>query len=119
MNTRRDIQNRDDVVRMVDLFYDKVRQDELLAPVFSQLVWPKHMPTMYSFWSSILLGDQSYQGNPFQKHIDLPITGAHFERWLKLFTQAVQECAEGPVANEAVNRAKTIAALFQHRLGLH
>jgi hemoglobin len=119
VSTRRDINTREDVVRMVDLFYDKVRQDELLSPVFSHLDWPKHMPVMYSFWSSILLGDQSYQGNPFQKHIGLPIESIHFDRWLGLFTATVRECAEGPVADEAVNRATTIAALFRHKLGLH
>jgi len=118
LNTLRDIQSREDVIRLVDVFYEKVRRDEILFPVFSHVDWPKHLPVMYSFWSSMLLGDQSYQGNPFQKHIGLPIASMHFDRWLQLFTESVRECAQGPIADEAVNRASSIAALFRHKLGL-
>ncbi|MBL7851486.1 MAG: group III truncated hemoglobin [Cyclobacteriaceae bacterium] len=116
--TKKDIGSREDVVRLVDGFYDQVRRDPLLSPVFSHVDWPAHLPVMYSFWASILLGEGSYQGNPLQKHIHLAIHEGHFERWLSLFTQTVRSSFDGPKADEAVDRAQAIASLFRHRLGL-
>ncbi|MBL7846756.1 MAG: group III truncated hemoglobin [Cyclobacteriaceae bacterium] len=113
-----DIQNREDVQLLVDRFYDQVRRDSLLFPVFAHVDWPAHLPTMYNFWSSILLGDGSYLGNPFQKHIGLAISGEHFDRWLELFTGTVRGNFEGARADEAVARANSIAMLFRHRLGI-
>lgn len=113
-----DIKNREDVVRLVDRFYDRVRRDPMLSPVFAHVDWPAHLPTMYAFWASLLLGEATYQGNPFQKHQGLSLTGAHFERWLLHFGQTVRQEFSGPKADEAVERANAIAALFKHRLGL-
>ena len=114
-----EIQTRSDIILLVDRFYEKVKQDQLLAPVFAHLDWPKHLPIMYNFWSSMLLGDQSYQGNPFQKHIGLPIKSQHFDRWLKLFTETVDLNFTGTKADEAKSRAQSIAGIFQHKLGLN
>jgi hemoglobin len=114
----KDIQSREDVVMLVDRFYDRVRRDPLISPVFAHVDWTAHLPVMYSFWSSLLLGDGSYQGNPFQKHIPLSLTSAHFDRWLELFSQTVKVEFTGVRADEAVERATMIASLFKHRLGL-
>jgi hemoglobin len=115
---KKDIENREDVVRLVDRFYDRVRRDPLLSPVFSLVDWPAHLPVMYSFWASMLLGDGSYQGNPFQKHVHLAIREQHFDRWLELFTATLHAEFDGPCADEALDRAQSIASLFRHRLGL-
>jgi hemoglobin len=116
-----DLSTRQDVEKMVNTFYEKVNQDSLLAPVFNQVAevdWPHHLPKMYDFWSSILLGDMRYKGNPFQKHIPLPIDPAHFERWLQLFTLNIDEHFSGPVAEEAKQRAASIAGIFRYKLHL-
>lgn len=118
MEAVRDIQSRSDIEKLVDSFYAKVFDDPLLAPVFASVDWPHHKPIMYNFWSSILLGDQSYQGNPFQKHVPLAIHQGHFARWLALFTQTVDENFIGEKASEAKQRAHSIAGIFQSRLGL-
>lgn len=115
---KNDISNRQDIQTLVNNFYEKVQADELLAPVFSHVNWPHHLPIMYDFWSSMLLGDQSYRGNPFQKHLPLPIRPRHFERWLELFRQTVKENFSGEKADEVVLRAESIADVFQHRMGL-
>lgn len=116
--TKPDVSGRQEIVILVDRFYDKVRHDELLAPVFSHVNWSHHLPVMYNFWSSMLLGDRSYAGNPFQKHLPLAIGTHHFERWLSLFKQTVAENFRGEKAEEAVMRAESIAGIFQHRMGL-
>ena len=119
MNTlRKDIIDKSDIISLVDFFYAKVRKDELLAPVFHHVDWPQHLPTMYNFWSSMLLGDQTYQGNPFQKHVHLAIDSSHFNRWLQLFTQTVDEHFEGFKADEVKSRAQSIAGVWQHKMEL-
>lgn len=113
-----DLDSRKNIEIMVGTFYNKVKSDSLLAPVFEHVDWVHHLPIMYDFWSSMLLGDMTYQGNPFQKHIGLPIQADHFQQWLKLFTETVNENFEGPKAEEAKTRANSIAGIFQHKLGL-
>ncbi len=115
---RNDILTRSDIELLVNKFYDTVKQDTLLAPVFSRVDWPHHLPIMYNFWSSMLLGDQSYQGSPFQKHAHLAIDASHFNRWLELFTQTVDENFVGFKAEEVKSRAQNIAGIFQHKMGL-
>jgi hemoglobin len=114
----KDITTRVDVEILVNRFYEQVRNDELLAPVFSRVDWVHHLPVMYNFWSSVLLGDQSYTGNAFGKHQYLALSAQHFTRWLQVFTATVDEHFEGFNANEAKNRAAQMAQLFQYKLGL-
>ena len=113
-----DIVTRADVETLVNTFYDRVKADALLGPVFAHVDWPHHLPIMYNFLSTFLLGDQSYTGSPFAPHMKLTITADHFSRWLALFTATVDNTFAGYTANEAKHRAQTIAAMFQHKLGL-
>jgi hemoglobin len=113
------IQTKEDVVFLVDRFYEKVNTDDLLAPIFNDFAkvnWETHMPVMYAFWSSILLGEASYSGRPFPKHLPLPIQKEHFNRWLELFHRTVDDNFEGELAIEAKNRASTIAQIFSHKI---
>ena len=115
---RQDIQTRSDVELLVNEFYKKVKADTLLAPVFAHVDWPAHLPIMYNFWSSALLGDMSYTGSPLAKHMRLSITKQHFTRWLELFTATIDEFFRGYNASEAKTRAQSIAGIFQHKMGL-
>ena len=116
---KRDIQSLEDVKLMVDTFYGLVQVDPLIGPIFNEKIkdnWPKHLETMYSFWQSILLEENTYSGRPFQKHIDLPISDDHFARWLYLFYSTTSSLFEGPVCEEAKKRAAQIAAMFNSKL---
>lgn len=115
---KNDILSRQDVEMLVDKFYDKVKADALLGPVFSHVDWEHHLPIMYKFWSSMLLGEQSYRGNPLQKHLPLPVQPQHFQQWLKLFRATVDENFSGHTASEVKQRAESIATVFQLRMGL-
>lgn len=119
MNNTKEIQSKDEIKELVDSFYDKVNRDPLLSPVFNDFAgvnWEKHLPVMYSFWGSILLGDFTYKGNPFLKHIPLPIDKTHFDRWLSLFMETIDERFTGEKAEEAKQRAQSIAGIFQYKL---
>lgn len=79
-----------------------------------------HLPKMYSFWASILLGEHSFSGNPMQKHIALSkqtaMTDKEFSEWLHLFVETVDELFLGEKANEAKLRAGNIARLMLHNI---
>jgi hemoglobin len=66
----------------------------------------------------MLLGETSYKGNPFQSHLNLAIEMQHFDRWLKLFKETVDEHFTGEKAEETKMRAQAIAGVFQHKMGL-
>ncbi|MDB5233095.1 MAG: sec-independent protein translocase TatC [Hymenobacter sp.] len=114
-----DLQTEADIVRLVDTFYSRVNEDALLRPVFNdiaQVDWAAHLPTMYDFWSSVLLGTSRYKGRPMAKHFPLPIKSEHFQQWLALFTASVDELFAGPQATDAKARAHSIGAMFEHRM---
>ena len=116
-----DIATEEDIKILVDSFYQKVNADELLAPIFNEVArvdWEEHLPTMYRFWSSLLFRSGNYQGQPWPRHAVLPVNARHFERWLRLFKQTVDEHFAGAKAVEARNIAASIADTFQNRLGL-
>ena len=119
MNTKHDIKGIEDIKLMVDDFYAKVQQDELLAPIFNFRLsthWAPHLEKMYTFWNAALLGVKGYVGNPFMKHATMEIGAEHFEHWLMMFNETVDNWFEGPVADDAKKRAQIMASMFQSRL---
>lgn len=115
------IESRKDIIQIVDSFYEKVRQDELIGPIFNdvaKVIWEEHLPKLYSFWEDLLLGTANYHGRPFPPHTLLNLRPEHFERWLYLFTTTVDEKFRGLKAEEMKTRAHRIASNFSHNLGL-
>lgn len=119
MTPNKDIENIDDIKKMVNVFYGKVRKDDLIGPIFNAKIqnhWNEHLEKLYLFWQSRLFGDPVYSGFPFPPHAQLPINKKHFDVWLTLFTETVDNLFVGPVANEAKSRAYKIANVFQEKL---
>jgi hemoglobin len=115
----KDITDIDDIKLFVDEFYEKVRRDDLLSPVFLQAIpgdWQPHLDKMYAFWNTVLFGVSGYKGNPFSKHAPLSIEQDHFERWLALFAETINGHFEGPVAQDTQKRAGFMAEMFLSRL---
>lgn len=116
-----EIKTKEDIKRLVDTFYGKVNNDELLSPVFNneaKVDWEEHLPKMYKFWGTQLIGTADYFGRPFPPHAVLHINRQHFERWLQLFHETVDELFTGMGAEMAKQKARNIAAVFQYKLGL-
>lgn len=63
---------------------------------------------MEHFWRFALLSDEGYTTNVTEKHLRMPLQSAHFERWLNLFKQTVDELFEGDLAEQAKQRAAVI-----------
>ncbi|BDX00116.1 group III truncated hemoglobin [Maricaulis maris] len=107
---------------LVETFYGHVREDAMLGPVFADAIagdWEPHLATMKRFWSALVFHDGGYQGRPMPANVKLKpqISPAHFERWLALFGQTLDEIGATPAAKTALlERANRIAASFQAHL---
>lgn len=84
--------------RLLWTFYAKVMQDPILAPVFLAKVgpfpeggWPVHIARLEGFWRAVTHGPSDYKGRPGAAHIGLGIGSEHFERWLELWEQTLNE----------------------------
>ncbi len=90
-------------------FYDRVRRDALLGPVFEERLsdrWEPHLEKMCDFWSTVVLGTRSFRGNPMGAHVGLPgISTEHFDRWMELFVATAGETLPGPAAADITGRA--------------
>jgi hemoglobin len=120
---RHDIATRNDIVQLVDRFYERVQADGRLGPIFSDVAavdWSAHLPKMYDFWESVLFGTVAFKGNPLAVHRALarltPLTAHDFDAWLALFRMTVDELFSGPVAEGAKVRAGRIALTMQHHI---
>jgi hemoglobin len=114
-----DITTLNDIKHLVDSFYTKVQKDSLIGDIFNRVIqdnWPVHLEKMYRFWQTVLLEEHTYSGSPFTPHAKLPIGKPHFERWLALFNQTVDELFKGEKADEAKWRANKMAELFQLKI---
>jgi len=121
--SKKDISNKEDVQLLVDSFYAKVLKDDTIAYIFTdvaKLNVPEHMPIMYNFWATILLSKGTYVGNPMDKHFALhekeALKKEHFDRWLKLWFDTVDELFTGSKAEEAKTRASTIGRLMLFKM---
>jgi hemoglobin len=110
------------IVRVVHGFYDRVRADPLLAPVFDARIaeadWPAHLDRMVRFWAAVILMDGGYRGRPMQKHAALPVGAAHFDRWLALFRETAAELVSPRAAEVFVERAERIAESLETGIAL-
>lgn len=115
-----DIRNREDIAELVNAFYEKVKQDDLIGFLFNDVArvnWEKHLPIMYDFWEGVLFQSGHYAGNPMTAHMHLneksPLKAEHFSRWKELFLQTINERFEGEIAELARQRAVSIATVMQ------
>jgi hemoglobin len=97
--------------RLVEGFYDRVRDDALIGPVFAERIadWAPHLAQMKLFWSSVALSTGVYEGRPMPKHLPLPIDARHFDRWLMLFRQTARDLCPPVAADHFIERAERIA----------
>ncbi|TBW30415.1 group III truncated hemoglobin [Gramella sp. KN1008] len=119
----KDIQNRKDIELLVDEFYKLVIKDEKIGHFFTRVVkldWDHHIPVMYDFWESSLLGKMKYKGNPMIKHIELSkketLKEEHFNRWLNLWEKTIRKHFEGKKAETAIQRGRQIAELMKFKI---
>ncbi|MBS1915391.1 MAG: group III truncated hemoglobin [Bacteroidetes bacterium] len=119
----KDIETRKDIEELVDEFYARVKQDEMIGFIFTTALhidWEKHLPVMYDFWENVLFYSGGYRGNPLQTHKylhqQIPLTKEYFECWVALFHHVVDDMFSGPNASLIKNRASSIANVMQLKI---
>lgn len=105
---------------VVHSFYAKVREDDLLAPVFEARLgdhWTRHLDKMVDFWSSVLLATSRYRGQPLVVHGEVGrITPEMWSRWLELFAKTSREQCSEFAASLFIQRSEQIAGHLSRRL---
>lgn len=119
----KDIRTREDIEELVNAFYEKVRANDILGPIFDEIMqvdWEAHLPKMYDFWEQTLFHRPLYKGNPVtvhQKvHTQSPLEKKQFDTWLQLFNETVDENFRGDMARQAKVRALSIATVLQIKM---
>ena len=123
MDTKKDIQTRTDLEYLIQSFYEKALIDEKIGFIFTdiaQIDLESHLPHLVDFWENVLIKPNGYKKNVLKVHLDLnekvKLSSEHFETWLGLFGTTVDELFEGTIANNAKNKAMSIATVMQTKL---
>lgn len=116
---KKEITSRLDISNLVEAFYMRVKEDDVIGFIFREqenFSWDTHIPMMVNFWSTILLDELTYKGNPMLKHIELnrrtPLTQEHFTRWKELFFTTLDELFTGERVEEAKKRVTAMEILM-------
>jgi len=119
---KKEIKSREDIITLVNAFYDKVKADPVIGYLFNDIAkvnWDEHLPKMYNFWENIIFYSGNYSGSPMVVHRELhqksPMNEEHFGHWVKLFTETVDDYFEGENADEIKGRATNIAAVMMYK----
>ena len=118
----KDIVSQDDIQQLVNSFYDKVKTSEIgfFFKEIAKVNWEKHLPKMYIFWESVLFATVKFNGNPMGAHFPIneiiPMEKKHFEAWLQLWKETVDENFSGEMAESAKNKAENIAKLMSFKM---
>jgi hemoglobin len=99
---------------LVDCFYQRVRRDRTLGPIFADAIaadaWPAHLQKMYAFWSSVMLTSGRYKGDPVGTHRKIAgIEAPMFGQWLDLFEAAAADLFVPELASQFASAARRIA----------
>lgn len=118
-----DIRDRIDIEILVNNFYDRVKENELLGRIFDDVMkvdWDKHLPKMYDFWENIVFQTGNYRGRPFLPHLEVNakenLTSNHFNQWLQLFHKTIDDLYEGTVANELKFKSQNIKEVWNFKM---
>lgn len=113
------INNRNDINKLVHLFYAKIRKNELLGPIFDRHIsdeqWPEHLEKLTDFWETNLFGIAKFKGSPSTKHINVDknmnhtIEQTHFGVWLQLWFESIDQLFDGETAQKAKQSARKMS----------
>jgi hemoglobin len=112
----REIENEADVHELVQTFYQKVMEDELISPFFKRLNFEEHLPKMEIFWRFVLLDEPGYTTSVTDKHMHMRLKEEHFKRWILLFNQTLDELFIGEKVELAKQRAAIIGWTIQSKM---
>ncbi len=103
---------------LVDTFYKRIHDHHLIGPIFDKAIgdnWDHHLGKMKDFWASVAMNAGRYSGKPVPAHKKhMEIQSWHFDIWLALFRQTLEDTAPSPAAVAYfMERAENIAQSLQ------
>ena len=120
---KQDILNREDLLLLMDRFYSKAMTDQSIGHYFTEIVplnLQKHIPVITDFWETILFDTGKYFGNTMKVHEDLheksPFKSEHFNRWMAMFKETVDENFQGNNAEKIKQREISIATVMNIKM---
>ena len=121
---KKDIENRDDIYKIVKEFYIKLMSDDVMLHFFLEFKDPilleEHLQVLVDFWDNIIFYSGTYQKNAMKPHLELqhhkPFQKIHFTHWLHHFNSSVDAFFEGQNAHNAKSRAISIATVMEIRI---
>lgn len=104
---------REQIARLVDTFYDRIRNHPRLGPLFENRIagdWDPHLDKMKLFWASVLLRTGDYKGKPVPTHMQLSdVQPDDFRDWLETFRPVAEAIFEPDAAKIVIAAANRIA----------
>ena len=120
---KQDIINKDGIDKLMEIFYEKIRKDKDLGPIFNAKVgtddesWKAHKAKISNFWQGMILGEGDYSGQPMKAHLHLPpFPREFFDIWLGLFEESLHQVFNDEISEVFLQRAQMIAKNFQNVL---
>lgn len=120
----RDIQNREDLLFLMEAFYSKMMKDEQIGYIFTEVAeldLSHHLPLLADFWNNALFHTGGYKNNVVQIHKDLSdketLTPEHFKQWQFLLAETIDEHFRGEIAEKMKLRASQVGMTIQAKLG--
>ena len=118
-----DIQNRKDVQKIVNNFYQKLLSNKEFEHLFikvAEIDVLTHIDIIIDFWESVLFQVGKYKRDLIDKHLALNhlhrLNEKHFEEWLQLFNESVDELYEGEKAKKAKDQAFSLAKIIRLKI---
>ena len=118
-----DLDTRTRIHDLVVDFYREVAMDDLLGPVFGEVAevdWAEHIPKLIDYWCRVLIRQPGYDGYILRAHQRVaalePFGAELFDRWFRLFVDAVDRQWRGPMADRAKHHAAQIAAMLSRQV---
>lgn len=122
----KEIENRADVYTLVSAFYDRIKKDEFIGPIFLAVIpetkWEAHLQKLTDFWETNLFFVRKFKGNPMRAHkavdaqFDYTISQKHFGKWMELWIATIDGLFSGAKAQEAKDRARKIGFVLFMRM---
>jgi len=120
---KKDILNREDLEKVLDLFFENIKTDETLNHFFFEIVkvdWEKHMGQMCDFWENVLFYSGDYQGKPIdtQRRISeiQKTENHHSQKWKELFFSSLDSLYKGKNVEKMKHHSDKIAQVMIQKI---
>src|SRR5215217_6450246 len=110
---KRDIETREELEEFLRAFYKKAFADKLIGHFFTEVVpldLQTHIPEIANFWESVAFNKTGYRKNVMEVHQHIhhlsKIQKEHLDRWVKIFTETLDEFFHGSKTELMKQRAR-------------